>query len=191
MKVMSILGSPRKEGNTAAVQNWVDEELRALGHEVDRVDIVDYEVRGCIECLLCLARTDKPNCSITQDDGNTLLEKIVASDAVLLSSPLFCWGFSSQLKALIDRTFSLVKDLGDKPPILLAKDKRFGLLVTCAGPIEGNADLIVPSFQRVVGYAQGVAAGQLVIPRCSTPEALDEEARAQARFLAHELVGAQ
>ena len=55
MKVLSIFGGPRKNGNTVAVLNWVEEELGGLGHEVERVDVVDKSVGGCLGCdrLFC------------------------------------------------------------------------------------------------------------------------------------------
>ena len=50
---MTILGSPRRHGNTAKALGWVEEQLRADGHEVDHINILDYNVGGCRECLVC------------------------------------------------------------------------------------------------------------------------------------------
>ncbi len=189
MRVTSVLGSPRvKKGNTAKVLGWVEEELRAKGHDVDRINIIDKNVNGCKECYTCQRIPDEPGCP-QEDDAKEIFERLMASDAMLLASPLFCWGFSSQIKPLIDRHFCLVTGYGTPNWKSLIEGKRSGLLVTCAGPIEENADLIVQMFQRLMDYAKITEAESLVIPFTTTPDAMGEEIKERAVKFAGRLVG--
>lgn len=50
MKVATLMGSPRKKGNTARVLELFENLLKKNGHEIDRINIVDYEVKGCLGC---------------------------------------------------------------------------------------------------------------------------------------------
>jgi multimeric flavodoxin WrbA len=43
MKVATLMGSPRKKGNTARVLEFFENLLKKTGHEIDRINIVDYE----------------------------------------------------------------------------------------------------------------------------------------------------
>ena len=70
MRLMTILGSPRRQGNTAKVLSWVEEHFRSDGWEVDRTDIVDCRVQGCGECMAC-QKGNVELCSIG-DDANGL-----------------------------------------------------------------------------------------------------------------------
>ena len=47
MRIMAVLGSPRRQGNTAKVLGWTEEQFRAGGHEVSSAKILDYRVQGC------------------------------------------------------------------------------------------------------------------------------------------------
>jgi len=189
MKITSVLGSPRPEkGNTAKVLGWVEEELRAKGHDVDRINITDKKVNGCKECYTCQGIPDEPGCP-QEDDAKEIFERLMASDALLLASPLFCWGFSSQIKPLIDRHFCLVTGYGTPNWKSLLEGKRAGLLVTCAGPIEENAELIVQMFQRLMDYAKISGSESLVIPFTTTPDAMGAEIKEQAVKFADRLVG--
>ena len=189
MKITSVLGSPRpKKGNTAKVLGWVEEELRAKGHDVDRIDIVDKKVNGCKECYTCQGIPDEPGCP-QEDDAKEIFERLMASDAVLFASPLFCWGFSSQIKPLIDRHFCLVTGYGTPNWKSLLEGKRAGLLVTCAGPIEENSELVVQMFQRLMDYAKISSAESLIIPFTTTPDAMGAEIKEQAVKFAGRLAG--
>jgi multimeric flavodoxin WrbA len=53
MKVATLMGSPRKKGNTARVLEFFENLLKKTGHEIDRINIVDYEVKGCLGCQAC------------------------------------------------------------------------------------------------------------------------------------------
>lgn len=187
MKVMTILGSPRKGGNTATVLDWVEDELRANHHVVDRANMVDYRVQGCMECYRCQGVSDEPGCS-HDDDGNALFKRMISADVILIASPLFCWGFSSQIKPLIDRCYCLVTGYNDGRPNSLIENKRAVLLVTAAGPIEGNADLISETFRRFCDYLRCDFTAQLVVPFCSTRDALGEDVQARAKELAAKIM---
>jgi multimeric flavodoxin WrbA len=50
---MTVLGSPRRRGNTAKVLAWVEEQFQGDGREVDPANILDYRVQGCGECMAC------------------------------------------------------------------------------------------------------------------------------------------
>ena len=162
MKVISILGGPRKKGNTATILSLVEEELKSLGHEVDRVDVVDYKVNGCLSCYRCQQVPDEPGC-VQRDDAVAIFERMMAADAVLFASPLFVWSFAAQIKALIDRMFCLVTGYGGPEHKSLVGGKKSALLVTCGGPKEGNADLIIGVFNRLSDYALMVPAASLSV----------------------------
>ena len=62
------------------------------------------------------------------------------SDAVLFTSPVYFWGFTSQLKRLIDRGYALVTNYHQPGHTSLMENKRLGLLVTGADAYENNAE---------------------------------------------------
>jgi len=188
MKVTTILGSPKKKGNTAKVLGAL-EDLISQRHEVDRIDIADFEIKGCLGCAACKKVTDEPGC-VQKDDAVALFERMMSSDVLIYASPLYCWGFSAQLKALIDRHFCLLKDFGTPPYTSLIADKRTALLVTCAGPVEDNADLIQEVFTRMNDYVKGTVVGKYIVPFCTTPDAMGENALETARKMVGDIEGA-
>lgn len=185
MKILTILGSPRKKGNTASVLDMVEAEL-TVGHQVERVAITAVKVNGCLGCGMCQKVVDRPGC-VQQDDAVALFERMMAADAVIYGSPLYCWDFSSQMKALIDRHFCLVTGYGTDSYRSLIADKPVALLVTCAGPVNGNADVIQTVFDRVCEFGKARVVNKTVIPFCTVPDALGEDARAAARKLAGDI----
>ena len=187
MKVTTILGSPRKKGNTAKVLSWFEDEMKARGHEIDRINMADSEVKGCLGCGSCQKKNDEPGC-VQKDDALTIFDSMMSADAMVYASPLYCWGFAAQIKALIDRHICLVKGYGTSDYRSLIDDKPTTLLVTCAGPIENNADIIQMIFDRLNNYCKSKAVGKYVVPFCTTPSALGNEAMELAKEMAGNLI---
>lgn len=189
MKIVTILGSPRKRGNTAKVLGWVEEELKVQGHKVTRVNITDSKVNGCLGCDVCQNTPDEPGC-VQEDDTLAIFERMMASDAVIYSSPLYCWGFSSQMKALIDRHYCLITGYGTPDYKSLVEGKRTTLLVTCAGPVENNADLIQAVFDRLNDYGKSHVVGKYVVPFCISADTMGAQARETAERMAKDIASA-
>jgi multimeric flavodoxin WrbA len=183
MRIMTILGSPRRQGNTAKVLGWIEEQFRADGYEVDRADILDYRVQGCRECMAC-KRGTIDLCSI-DDDANGLYRRMVAADLVLIAAPVFCWGFPAQIKGLLDRMFCLMDMAGEQPATPWRRDKSMGLLLTGGGEEADNGELVIRGFEQLVRWIKGRMAGHWFVGGCTEPEAIggDVERRA-AQFAA-------
>lgn len=186
MKILSILGSPRKNGNTDTVLSAV-EALVAGSHSVDRVNIRDHRVNGCLGCGVCQETDDAPDC-VQEDDAPALFERMLQATAVIYATPLYCWGFSAQLKAFIDRHYCLVTGAGSDDWKSLVRNKPMALLVTCAGPIEDNADLIQVMFDRMTSYMLSKSVGKYIVPLCTTPDRLGPEAQQIAQRMAQDLM---
>ncbi len=189
MKILSIFGGPRKQGNTASMLNWVEEELRTGGAQVERIDMQQVKLAGCMGCYKCQANRDEPAC-IQRDDGNELFARLIAADALLFAAPLYCWSFPAQIKALFDRSFCLVSGYGTDDYRSLVQDKPASLLATCGGPIEGNADLLQETFRRISSWSRTRLVDGVIVPSCTTPDALTSEARQEARALGQRLTAA-
>jgi multimeric flavodoxin WrbA len=187
MKIVSLFGSPRKNGNTGTVLGWVEDELRVQGHEVVRINTPDHRINGCLECYQCQKTVNEPGCP-QKDDALPIFGRMIEADAVIYASPLFCWSWSSQIKALIDRHFCLVKDAGSPKWSSMLQGKPTALVMTSAGEMEANADLLVHQYRNLVDYARAVVKGTLVIPYCTVPDAIPAEVRVQAASLARDLV---
>jgi multimeric flavodoxin WrbA len=178
MRTMTILGSPRRQGNTAKVLSWIEEQFHAGGHEVDRANVLDYRVQGCGECMACKRGTIEL-CSIS-DDANELYRRMVAADLVLIAAPIFCWGFPAQLKGLLDRMFCLMDMAGEQPVAPWRAGKPMGLLLTGGGEEADNADLVIRGFEQLVQWTKGRMMGHLFIGGCTEPEAIGDEVKSRA-----------
>jgi multimeric flavodoxin WrbA len=178
MQIMTILGSPRRQGNTAKVLGWIETQFLADGHTVDRADILDYRVQGCGECMACKRGTIEL-CSIS-DDANQLYRRMVAADLVLIAAPIFCWGFPAQIKGLLDRMFCLMDMAGEQPATPWRVGKPLGLLLTGAGEATDNADLVIRGFEQLVQWIKGRMVGHLFVGGCAEPDALGGDVKRRA-----------
>jgi len=102
MKVLAIVGSARKEGNTTALTKIVFKELEKEGIETELIELAGKNLKGCVACYKCFHNKDK-SCIIKNDDMNELISKMTEADAVILGSPTYFANVSSNIKAIIDR----------------------------------------------------------------------------------------
>lgn len=98
-KIIGIVGSPRNDGNTAALVQQILKGAAEAGAETQIVYLNDLTYRGCQGCYEC--RTT--GCCAQMDDLVPVLYDIAAADAVVLGSPNYMGGVTGQLKLMIDR----------------------------------------------------------------------------------------
>ena len=188
MQVTTLLGSAKKKGNTATVLGWVEEELKSLDHNVERIYLNKKSIGGCLGCAKCSENPDEIAC-VQKDDTPDILAQMILSDAVLFASPIYFWGFSAQTKALIDRSYSLVTNYREPGHTSLMKGKRIGLLVTGGDGFEDNAEGMFTAFDRFVDFFLARKSGELYVGGCSLPDDLPEQFKNKAIELARSLVG--
>ena len=187
MKIITVLGSPRKKGNTEKVLSIFEDKV-GKNHEVERINIKQYKVGGCLGCYKCQEIMDEPGC-VQKDDALIIFEKMIRADAIVYASPLYCWSFTSQIKPLIDRHFCLVSGYGTPDHNSLLSGKLTALLVTCAGPVEGNCDAIQGIFNSISDYGKMMPKGNFILPFCTTPDAIGNKGAELAGNLAKAITG--
>jgi len=106
-KVLGIVGSPRRGGNTDIL---VDEILRGAeeaGAEVEKISLSKLDIAPCLACDAC-GRAGK--CA-QQDDMQSLVEKMDSSQVMVLGTPLYWYGPSAQIKTFIDRWYGATHEM--------------------------------------------------------------------------------
>ena len=103
IRVLGIMGSPRLGSNTDILLDEVLAGAAAAGAATEKVVIARMRVTPCLELYHCAI---DGTCSI-QDDMRGLYDSLVAADCVVLASPVFFYGITSQAKAVVDRCQAL------------------------------------------------------------------------------------
>jgi len=107
LKILVLIGSGRKDGNTARVVDLIREGLITLAEqagerlETENLFLNDLDIRSCRGCRLCFVRGEE-SCPL-KDDIPGIRAKIDASDGLVLASPVYVNDVSGQMKTLIDR----------------------------------------------------------------------------------------
>ena len=103
MKVLGIMGSPRRQSNTEMLLDKALAGARESGAEVEKVLISNLNISPCLEIYACFK---DGNCTI-KDDMQMLYDKLLEADHIVFASPIFFYGVTSQAKAVIDRCQAL------------------------------------------------------------------------------------
>ena len=103
MRILGIMGSPRLGGNTDLLLDAALNGARSAGAEVEKIVVDKLNISPCREHYGCL---EDGNC-IIRDDMDALYPKLMDADGIVVASPMFFYGITAQLKALIDRCQAL------------------------------------------------------------------------------------
>jgi multimeric flavodoxin WrbA len=103
MKVLGIMGSPRRQSNTEILLDRALAGAKKMGAAVEKVAVSELKVHPCLEIYAC--RKDG-KCAI-KDDMQQLYEKLLEADHIVFASPIFFYGLTSQAKAIVDRCQAL------------------------------------------------------------------------------------
>jgi multimeric flavodoxin WrbA len=101
--ILAIYGSPRRKGNTALLLKQAVEGARESGALVEEIVLRDLKMSPCLEIYGC---KETGRCVI-QDDFQSLYDKLLGCQGLILASPVFFYTVSSLTKIMMDRCQSL------------------------------------------------------------------------------------
>jgi arsenate reductase len=104
MFVLGLMGSPRRQGNTDLLLAAFLEGAQAKGAEVLKVDVAFKNIAPCQGCRFC---EQQGFCRQKDDAMQEIYQLLRRADCVVIATPMFFYGPSAQLKALIDRSQAL------------------------------------------------------------------------------------
>lgn len=154
MKVCILMGSPRKEGNTAALAAPFVETLKSKGAEVTTFDVYDMDLRPCVACRTCQKDWTIFGCP-QQDDMQQIFDAVLEADLLVLASPIYSWYCTPPIKNAIDRlVYGMNKYYGEEMGPSIWAGKKMALISTCGYPPGKGADLWEEGMRRYCKHSK-------------------------------------
>jgi len=130
VKVITFLGSPRKDGNTELLLKEAVRGIEDSGLSVHTFNLNLMNISPCQNCGGC----DDTGICIIEDEMARIYDEIRTVNRIILASPIFFFGLSAQTKIMIDRCQSFwCERYLLKKPIPEGKYGRKGLLLLVGG----------------------------------------------------------
>ena len=104
-KVLVLMGSPRKSGNSATLAQRIVQGAQSAGAEVETVFLHEKSIAPCQSCYACQVK-DSKGCAI-DDDMQAIYPLLLENDAWVIASPVYWFNMSAQTKLWMDRCFAL------------------------------------------------------------------------------------
>ena len=114
MKVVAVLGSPRKDSASSTIAREVLRGAEAAGHEVVIYNLNDMNVKGCQACGYC--KKNYADC-ILNDDLKPYWKDLHEAGALIVSEPNYCSQINGPMITYMNRHYCLVSSLPDKAPV--------------------------------------------------------------------------
>lgn len=105
--IILLNGSPRKNGATAGILQYISQQLKKQGMETTVVHFSDLHLRYCIGCCKCY----ETGACVYRDDIEELSAKIDGADGIIAETPTYASNVSGQLKTIIDRGHFVIEQL--------------------------------------------------------------------------------
>ena len=153
MKITVLTGSPRRNGNTNHLAGQFIKGATEAGHEVYRFDCAGHKVAGCMGCNACGMNGE----CVLKDDFDELRPHLLEADMVVFATPMYYFGFSSQLKSVIDRFYALNGRIKGAP-----KQSAFFMAYANTDPHE--AEPMVSHYKTLLNYLGWQDRGMVIAP---------------------------
>ncbi len=140
-KVLGIIGSPRKLGNSELAIKEISRNIKEP-HELKLVRLNSLRIELCRACYSCIMNNYCPQ----KDDFKLIMDALCESDAVIIAAPCYILGPNASIKLFVDRLLQVYSYL----------DKLFGkpaVAITVAGLEggEGYAPVALSIMAKILG----------------------------------------
>jgi multimeric flavodoxin WrbA len=148
MRILGVVGSPRRGGNTEILMKEALNVAHEAGCDTEMFLMSEKQVVPCDACGTCF----EAGACVVQDDMQELYSMFDSADGIIIGSPVYFGSVSAQTKMIMDRTFSLLRRRG-------LKDKVAGALVVTrrVGAIQARS--LIYSF--CIAHGMVVAGGAI------------------------------
>ena len=152
-RIVVLVGSVRKGGNTEALAQAFAEGA-GKRHEVELISVADCDVHPCIGCNSCY--TSEGHRCFRDDDMQEIYDRLKQADVLVVASPVYFYGISAQLKAVIDRLHTPMRN--DFPI------RKLGLILAGAADLPDLFDPIILQYRMLLRFFRLEDAGMVLVP---------------------------
>ena len=163
-RILILTGSPRRNGNTDRLAQSFAKGAEE-SNQVEIVSVCDYKVNPCIGCNSCFSR--EGNRCFQNDDMTAIYEKLSQTDILIIASPVYFYGISSQLKAIIDRLHTPLRNSFNI--------KKLGLILVGAATLPELFDAIITQYKLVLNFFKLEDAGSVLVRGAKEKGEVSEE----------------
>lgn len=151
-RIVVLIGSNRRNGNTDLLAKAFAEGA-SKNNIIELVSVADYKVNPCIGCNSCFTR--EGNKCFQNDDMSKIHEKLRNADMVVITSPVYFYGISAQLKSIIDRLHTPMRNEFNI--------KKLALILVGAATLPELFDSIKLQYHLVLNFFKLENAGMVLV----------------------------
>lgn len=151
-RIVILSGSPRKNGNTELLVNAFIKGAEQK-NSIDVLSVSELKINPCIGCNSCFENVVH-DC-FQDDDMNIVYEKLKTADIAVIASPVYFYGISAQLKAMIDRLHT--------PKRNDFAIKKLALILVGAAELPEMFDAIITQYQLALNFFGLGDAGMVLV----------------------------
>ena len=163
MKIVVINSSPHadRESTSKYLAQKFIEGAKSSGHEIFTFDAANEKTNPCRGCDHCGMDGD---CIFSDDIANKLMPAMLNADLLVLVTPLYYFGFSAQMKTIIDRFYSRTGRLHGKKSIILS---------TAWNTADWTFTALKTHYETLVRYMEWQDVGQVYATGCGYRSAVE------------------
>jgi multimeric flavodoxin WrbA len=160
MNVIAVNGSPRKDWSTGTLLKSALEGAESAGARTKLVHLYDLTYQGCTSCFSCKRKGNTCDglCAM-RDDLRELLAEVLASDVLLLGSPVYFGDVTGEMRSFLERLLFPSASYDEFGKSTFPGQVSCGLILTMNCPEEFmktvHYDVLIENHARVLGILKG------------------------------------
>ena len=169
MKAVCLIGSPRENGNTAAIAAAVLRTLDECGWRTTTVRLSECNIGYCNGCKACYQTGE----CVQDDDVRKIAAEMLAADLVIVASPSYWGDVTAQMKTFIDRCTPYCNQNGAKLPVSVSA-KGAAIAVRAGRNRQENLTL-VHTVEHFLGHLEIPLIASFTVEGVDTPDDLQSQ----------------
>ncbi len=158
MKITVLMGSPNRKGSTSLLVNEFVRGAEEAGHSTEVIDVCHGNNRPGTGCVAC--GYEGP--CVQKDDVESIRAKLLSSDMAVFATPLYYYGMSAQLKAVVDRFCAYNSSLN-------SRHLKSALLTVAWNADDWTFEALVSHYKTLVRYINFEDKGMVLGYGCGSP----------------------
>jgi len=155
-KVLVLLGSPRKKGNSTTLAEKITQGAETAGAAVEKIYLHDQNIAPCQACYAC-QKPDSQGCAI-DDQMQPIYQKLIEAQGWVIASPVYWFTMSAQTKLFLDRCFAL---LAYKQGVFAGKRVAIAMSYGDSDPFNSGCVNALRTFQDAFRYVGAKIVGMV------------------------------